>query len=72
MDNLSLLTSGRAGVVNFSGAIYKDISTQQMSFRVSDHFPLWVEFLIDRSEEHMAQVLGIDPAMPNPFDAIPD
>jgi hypothetical protein len=38
-----------------------------MSYRLSDHFPLWVEFLIDRSGEAMARTLGLDPAMPNPF-----
>ena len=47
-------------------------SARQTSYRVSDHFPLWVEFTIDRSVEQMAQTLGLDPAMPNPLSTVPD
>jgi endonuclease/exonuclease/phosphatase family metal-dependent hydrolase len=72
MGGLDLLTAGRAGVVDFAGAIFKELSLQQMSFRMSDHFPLWVEFLTDRSTEQMANVLGLDPAAPDPFEGIPD
>jgi hypothetical protein len=43
-----------------------------MSYRVSDHFPLWVEFTFERSKEQMAHTLGVDPAMPDPFGAVPD
>jgi len=43
-----------------------------MSFRVSDHFPLWVEFIVDRSTEHMARTLGLNPAMPDPLSTVPD
>lgn len=70
MGNLDLITSGRAGVINFGGAIYRDLGLLQMSYRVSDHFPLWVEFILDRSTEQIAQRLDIDPAMPNPFSSI--
>ena len=55
MGNLDLLTSGKAGVINLAGAIYKELTLRQMSYRVSDHFPVWVEFLIDRSTEKMAK-----------------
>ncbi len=72
MGELNLLSSNEAGVINFADAVYKELSHRQMSYRVSDHFPLWVEFLIDRSEEQMAKTLGIDPAMPAPFSGIPD
>ena len=48
------------------------MSLENMSFRLSDHFPLWVEFFTDRSVEAMATVLGIDPAMPDPFTGVPD
>ena len=41
-----------------------------MAARVSDHFPIWVEFITDRSEEEMAATLGIDPAMPDLLDAL--
>ena len=53
-------------------AIYQELTLRQMSYRVSDHFPLWVEFLIDRSSEDMAVTLGLDPAMPDPFGSVPD
>ncbi len=72
MGNLDLLTEGKAGVVDFAGAVFKEISLRQMSYRVSDHFPIWVEFIVDRSKEEMAQTLGLDPGMPDPFHHVPD
>ncbi len=72
MDGLDIPFSEQAGVIDFVGAIYKDLPILQMTYRMSDHFPLWVEFLIDRSTEQTAKVLGIDPAMPDPFASIPD
>lgn len=70
MGNLDLLTNDRAGVINFGGAIYRDLGLRQMSFRVSDHYPIWVEFILDRSTEQIAGRLGIDPGMPDPFKSI--
>lgn len=70
MGNLDLLSNDRAGVINFGGAVYRDLSLSQMSYWVSDHFPIWVEFVIDRSTEQIAKRLGIDPAMPDPFKHI--
>jgi hypothetical protein len=69
-DDLTLLTQGRAGVIDFTGAPFPEISPLQMSYRVSDHFPLWVEFITDRSVEAMARTLGVDPAMPDPFGGV--
>jgi endonuclease/exonuclease/phosphatase family metal-dependent hydrolase len=69
-DDLTLMTEGRAGVIDFAGAVFPEITTSQMSHRVSDHFPLWVEFLTDRSVEAMARTLGVDPAMPDPFEGV--
>ena len=43
-----------------------------MTYRLSDHFPLWVEFITDRSSEKMARTLGVDPAMPDPLASVPD
>jgi hypothetical protein len=43
-----------------------------MTDRVSDHFPLWAEFLLDRSTQAMARTLGLDPAMPDPFRDVPN
>jgi endonuclease/exonuclease/phosphatase family metal-dependent hydrolase len=72
MDDLSMSFTGRAGVVDFAGAVYKELSLEEMSHRVSDHFPLWAEFLLDHSNEKMAQALGLDPGNPNLFESIPD
>jgi hypothetical protein len=72
MDKLNLTFSEKAGVIDFAGAVYKELSLVDMSYRLSDHFPLWAEFIIDRSTENMARVLGIDPGMPDPFESIPN
>ena len=72
MGNVDLLTNDRAGVIDFVEAVYKELTPRQTSYRVSDHFPIWVEFIIDRSDEHMLGTLGIDPAMPDPYRSIPD
>ena len=72
MGQLALLSEGRAGVIDFAKAVYPEQTPQQMSFRVSDHFPLWVEFITDRSKESMAKTLGVDPGAPDPFSEVPD
>ena len=72
MGDLDLLTSEKAGVIDFAGAVYQELPLGQMAYRMSDHFPLWVEFLVDRSTERMARVLGVDVAMPDPFAGVPD
>jgi endonuclease/exonuclease/phosphatase family metal-dependent hydrolase len=72
MGGLDLLTTSRAGTVDFTDAIYKEMPPVQMSYRISDHFPLWVEFLMDRSAEQMAKTLQVDPTMPDPFAGVPD
>jgi endonuclease/exonuclease/phosphatase family metal-dependent hydrolase len=71
-DDLDLLTTEHAGVINFTGAIFQEMTPFLASFRVSDHFPLWVEFQVDRSTEQMAKTLGVDPANPNPFADVKD
>jgi hypothetical protein len=72
MDGLDLSFDDRAGVIDFAGALYKELSLNQMSYRVSDHFPLWVEFIVDHSVERMAPALGLNPAMPDPLSTVPD
>jgi len=69
--DLDLLSEGRAGVLDFVGTVFPELTPMQMSYRLSDHFPLWVEFLTDRSSEAMARVLGLDPSMPDPFRDVP-
>jgi endonuclease/exonuclease/phosphatase family metal-dependent hydrolase len=60
-----------AGSIDFARDVFQEMSLRSMSYRVSDHIPLWAEFQIDRSEETMAVTLGLDPAMPNPLDTVP-
>jgi endonuclease/exonuclease/phosphatase family metal-dependent hydrolase len=72
MGDIDLNFTEHAGAIDFAGAIYQELTLRQMSFRVSDHFPLWVEFIIDRSTEDMARTLGVDPAMPDPLGSVPD
>jgi hypothetical protein len=43
-----------------------------MSYRVSDHLPLWVEFSIDRSRSELIDVLGLDEMQPDPFADVPN
>jgi hypothetical protein len=68
----NLAYNNRAGSVDFVGAVFRDLTTRQMSFRVSDHFPLWAEFRINRSTEKMACILGQNPDMPNALEVVPD
>jgi endonuclease/exonuclease/phosphatase family metal-dependent hydrolase len=70
--SLNLIYTDRAGVINFAGAVYPELGTQEMTARVSDHFPLWVEFRIDRSEAQMAPAIGVNPDMPDPLSGVPD
>ncbi len=42
MDDLDLNFTERAGVIDFAGAVCQELTLRQMSYRVSDHFPLWV------------------------------
>jgi endonuclease/exonuclease/phosphatase family metal-dependent hydrolase len=70
-DDFGLSYADKAGVIDFAGAVFPELTTSQMSFRVSDHFPLWVEFVTDRSNEQLAGVLGLDPDAPDPLAAVP-
>jgi endonuclease/exonuclease/phosphatase family metal-dependent hydrolase len=71
-DGFGLRTEGRAGCIDFVGAVFPELSPRQMTDRVSDHLPLWVEFITDRTDEQMARTLGVDPNMPDPFAGVPD
>jgi len=41
---LSLRYTGRAGGFNFTGVVLQTLTTLELSWRLSDHMPLWVEF----------------------------
>jgi len=74
-EAFTLRYADRAGTVDFSGAVFKELSNFLMSFRISDHFPLWVEFLIDRSTEQMGRTLGLSEIQlgsPDPLGGVPD
>jgi len=70
MGAFDLMSEDRAGVIDFTDAVFPELTPQQMSFRVSDHFPLWVEFIIDHSAEQLAETLKINPAMPDPLSMV--
>ncbi len=60
------LNLNSAGVIDFAEVIYPEISLTDLSFRLSDHLPLWVEFALDRSTEHLVHTLGLDQLPPDP------
>ncbi len=72
MGQLNMEFTGRAGTVNFAKAVFKELTLSQMSYRVSDHLPLWAEFSIDRSRFYLMQALGLDASLPDPLAAVPD
>ena len=71
-SDMRLPFTSRAGVVDFVGAAFKELTPAEASFRMSDHFPLWAEFQTDRSDAQMAVARGLDPDSPDPFASIPD
>jgi endonuclease/exonuclease/phosphatase family metal-dependent hydrolase len=71
-SDMRLPFTRKAGVVNFEGAVFKELTTLEMTFRVSDHFPLWAEFQTDQSTTVMATRRGLNPDSPDPFASIPD
>ena len=61
-----------AGTIDFGGAVFPEIPLRSMSYRISDHLPLWAEFKVDRSVSQMAAALGLDAGHPDPLSTIPD
>ena len=72
MGDLMLLSRGAAGVIDYRGSVYKELGARQVTDRVSDHLPLWVEFMIDRSTESLARTLGVNGDAPDPFVDVVD
>ncbi len=72
MGDLMLLSRGAAGVIDYRGSVYKELGARQVTDRVSDHLPLWVEFTIDRSTEALARQLGANADAPDPFVDVHD
>jgi hypothetical protein len=46
---MSLEYKGRAGYVDFSGTIHRRNSTAALAWRLSDHYPIWVELATQAS-----------------------
>lgn len=44
VPKLALKTTGNAGSFNIVGHVHRSLTKQQLSWRISDHLPLWVEF----------------------------
>ena len=66
-----------AGVLDFADVIYPEVSLLELSFRLSDHLPLWAEFALDHSTDQLVRALKLDqlppdPARLNPLDAVPE
>jgi len=70
MDGLESFNQYDAGVINFADAVFKELTLRQMSYRVSDHFPLWVAFDLDSDERQIAKILNVDLASPDPFSGV--
>jgi endonuclease/exonuclease/phosphatase family metal-dependent hydrolase len=43
---LSLTYSGKGGCVNFVDVVFRESTKTELSWKLSDHLPLWVEFLV--------------------------
>jgi endonuclease/exonuclease/phosphatase family metal-dependent hydrolase len=46
---LTLEYAGRAGMVDFTRAVFRELENADLQWRMSDHLPLWVEFGLPRS-----------------------
>jgi len=63
-----------AGVVDFMGAVFRKLTRKQASYRVSDHYPIWAEFRIDKSTDQIAAGLNLEPSSlgEDPLLGVPD
>jgi len=46
VPELTLAYTGRAGGVDFVPHVLPDLTRQELSWRISDHYPLWAEFAV--------------------------
>lgn len=72
MGQIRMVPTGAAGIIDFADAVYRETTTRSMSYRVSDHLPLWTEFAIDRSSARLGETLNLDMDVPEPFEVVPD
>jgi endonuclease/exonuclease/phosphatase family metal-dependent hydrolase len=53
MGNVDFHSADHAGIINFTDVVYNELTPNQMSYRISDHFPVWVEFIIDHGTKQV-------------------
>lgn len=46
VPELSLRYTGKAGHFDFTETVFRSLSRRQLSWRISDHYPLWAEFSV--------------------------
>ncbi|WP_181038655.1 hypothetical protein [Arthrobacter sp. ZGTC131] len=44
----------RAGSFDFIPHVFRGLSRNELSWRISDHYPLWCEFLLPWRVKHLA------------------
>jgi len=49
-DRLKLRYTNRAGRVKWKGAVLADIDPNEVTYRISDHYPLWAEFAVSATD----------------------
>jgi hypothetical protein len=45
---LSLRYANQGGIFDFVDAVHPDLTREEISWKISDHYPLWVEFLLHK------------------------
>ena len=49
-DKLKLRYTGHAGRVKWKGAVLADLDPVKVTYRISDHYPLWAEFAVSETD----------------------
>jgi len=50
----SAISFSKAGVVDFTNAVFKEMTSRKLSYALSDHLPLWAEFKIKYYEHEQS------------------
>ena len=67
---LDIPSRSSGGSIPFDDIVYRDLAPgARLGSRVSDHFPIWIEFDVDRSVDEIAGRLGV-PGDPRMIDAV--
>jgi endonuclease/exonuclease/phosphatase family metal-dependent hydrolase len=49
-EKLKLRYTERAGRVDWKGKVLADIDENEVTYRISDHYPLWAEFAVSETD----------------------